>query len=249
MDTVSLLLAIIGAINWGLVGIFQFDLVAWIFGGQAAGFSRVIYTLVGLAGLWCISLLNILLIALGTVLFGVIPGVALGIAVLLQTAMTMIYLHGYRGQEVHSLQLFDCFRDGRTVKRVLCGMLWAGLWVLLWSLIPVVGPIFGLIRLYEYRLTPYILMTEPDVAPTDAREISRQRTEGFKGKMFGADILAVLAVMGVYLVLALLCLIPIIGKLFALIYLLFHLCVLAFLPLFLGLVQSAFYEEITAFWR
>ena len=101
--------------------------------------------------LWCISLLNILLIALGTVLFGVIPGVALGIAVLLQTAMTMIYLHGYRGQEVHSLQLFDCFRDGRTVKRVLCGMLWAGLWVLLWSLIPVVGPIFGLIRLYEYR--------------------------------------------------------------------------------------------------
>ena len=57
MDTVSLLLAIIGAINWGLVGIFQFDLVAWIFGGQAAGFSRVIYTLVGLAGLWCISLL------------------------------------------------------------------------------------------------------------------------------------------------------------------------------------------------
>ena len=39
MDTVSLLLAIIGAINWGLVGIFQFDLVAWIFGGQAAGFS------------------------------------------------------------------------------------------------------------------------------------------------------------------------------------------------------------------
>ena len=161
----------------------------------------------------------------------------------------MIYLHGYRGQEVHSLQLFDCFRDGRTVKRVLCGMLWAGLWVLLWSLIPVVGPIFGLIRLYEYRLTPYILMTEPDVAPTDAREISRQRTEGFKGKMFGADILAVLAVMGVYLVLALLCMIPFIGKLFALIYLLFHLCVLAFLPLFLGLVQSAFYEEITVFRR
>ncbi len=57
MDTVSLLLAIIGALNWGLVGIFRFDLVAWIFGGQAAGFSRVIYTLVGLAGLWCISLL------------------------------------------------------------------------------------------------------------------------------------------------------------------------------------------------
>lgn len=57
MDTTALILAIIGCINWGLVGIFQFDLVAWIFGGQTAGFSRVIYTVVGLAGLWCISLL------------------------------------------------------------------------------------------------------------------------------------------------------------------------------------------------
>ncbi len=57
MDATALVLAIIGAINWGLVGIFKFDLVAWIFGGQTAGFSRVIYTLVGLAGLWCISLL------------------------------------------------------------------------------------------------------------------------------------------------------------------------------------------------
>lgn len=57
MDTTALVLAIIGAINWGLVGIFKFDLVAWIFGGQTAGISRVIYTLVGLAGLWCISLL------------------------------------------------------------------------------------------------------------------------------------------------------------------------------------------------
>ena len=57
MDTVALLLAIIGAINWGLIGFFRFDLVAWIFGGQAAIGSRIIYALVGLAGLWCITLL------------------------------------------------------------------------------------------------------------------------------------------------------------------------------------------------
>ena len=57
MDTLALILAIIGSVNWGLVGIFRFDLVAWIFGGQAAVFSRIIYTLVGLAGLWCITLL------------------------------------------------------------------------------------------------------------------------------------------------------------------------------------------------
>ena len=57
MDTVSLLLVIIGAVNWLLVGVFQFDLVAWLFGGQGAILSRIIYSLVGLAGLWCISLL------------------------------------------------------------------------------------------------------------------------------------------------------------------------------------------------
>ena len=57
MDTLTLILAIIGCANWGLVGLFQFDLVAWLFGGQASLLSRIIYTLVGLAGLWCITLL------------------------------------------------------------------------------------------------------------------------------------------------------------------------------------------------
>lgn len=57
MDTVALILAIIGSINWGLVGFFRFDLVAWICGGQTATISRVIYAIVGLAGLWCITLL------------------------------------------------------------------------------------------------------------------------------------------------------------------------------------------------
>ena len=57
MDKFALILSIIGAINWGLVGIFRFDLVGWLFGGQTAVVSRIIFTLVGLAGLWCISLL------------------------------------------------------------------------------------------------------------------------------------------------------------------------------------------------
>ena len=57
MDTIALILSIIGSLNWGLVGIFKFDLVAWLFGGQASVVSRIIYTVVGLAGLWCITLL------------------------------------------------------------------------------------------------------------------------------------------------------------------------------------------------
>lgn len=57
MDTIALILTIVGAINWGLIGLAKFDLVAWIFGGQTALISRLIYGLVGLAGLWCITLL------------------------------------------------------------------------------------------------------------------------------------------------------------------------------------------------
>ena len=57
MDTAALLLVIIGALNWGLVSLFQFDLVAWIGGGQGALLSRIIYGIVAIAGIWCITLL------------------------------------------------------------------------------------------------------------------------------------------------------------------------------------------------
>lgn len=57
VDRIALILTIIGGINWGSIGIFRFDLVAWLFGGQTSAVSRIVYTLVGLAALWCISLL------------------------------------------------------------------------------------------------------------------------------------------------------------------------------------------------
>ena len=57
LDKISLVLVIIGALNWGSIGLFKFDIVAWIFGGQASIASRIVYTLVALAGIWCISLL------------------------------------------------------------------------------------------------------------------------------------------------------------------------------------------------
>ena len=55
LDRTALILTIIGALNWGSIGLFQFDIVAWIFGGQDNVISRIIFALVGLSGLWCIS--------------------------------------------------------------------------------------------------------------------------------------------------------------------------------------------------
>lgn len=57
IDKICLLLVILGSVNWGLLGIFQFDLVAWLFGGSDAIVSRIIYSVIALAGIWCISLL------------------------------------------------------------------------------------------------------------------------------------------------------------------------------------------------
>ena len=57
VDRIALVLVIIGALNWGSVGLFSFDCVAFLFGGQTGAVSRILYTLVGIAGLWCITLL------------------------------------------------------------------------------------------------------------------------------------------------------------------------------------------------
>ena len=57
LDRIALILTVIGALNWGSIGLFQFDLVAWICGGASTIIARIIYVLVALAGVWCISML------------------------------------------------------------------------------------------------------------------------------------------------------------------------------------------------
>ena len=57
INKIALAIAIVGTLNWGLVGLFSFDLVAWICGGATAIVARIIYTVIALAGIWCISLL------------------------------------------------------------------------------------------------------------------------------------------------------------------------------------------------
>ena len=57
LDKIALILLIIGGLNWGLVGIFSFDLVAWLFGGAGALLSRIVYILVALSAVWCVTLL------------------------------------------------------------------------------------------------------------------------------------------------------------------------------------------------
>lgn len=57
LDRIALFLVILGAVNWGSIGLFRFDIVGWLFGGQGSVISRIIFSLIALAGIWCISLL------------------------------------------------------------------------------------------------------------------------------------------------------------------------------------------------
>ena len=195
--------------------------------------------------LWGISLLSVFLTSVGALLCGVaIPIFGIAVALLLSTSMTMIYLAGYQGKQVETLQLFSCFKDWNTAKRVLLGMGWMLLWITLWGLIPIAGPFIAIVKGYAFRLTPYILVTEPDVSVTDAIKVSEKRTKGYKGKMFLADFLVYIIIWVVGFVLGLLTAIPYVGILFGLISFLFSLASGALMPLFMGLVQAAFYEEI-----
>lgn len=194
--------------------------------------------------LWGISLLSIVITLVLSFLFGLTVGIALALNVLISTSMTMVYLHGYRGEDVKVVQLFDCFKDFATIKRVVCGMAWMALWIFLWGLIPIVGIFFVIVKSYAYRLTPYILVHEQNIPLTEAIKVSEKRTMGFKGKMFLADFLAYIFIWAAFFVLGLFVKIPYIGVLFAIVIFVLSLCVAAFTPLFFGLVQAAFYVEI-----
>ena len=193
--------------------------------------------------LWGISLLCGLLELLAFIGFGAVPVGAFIVAWALEAGMAMIYLNSYRtGLKPKSTYLFAAFKKDR-FWRVVGGLAWMELWIFLWALIPIVGIVFAVIRAYEYRFTPYILMTRDDVKATDAIKLSKQETMGYKGKMFWADMLIVLLYLAAALVLLILSLIPFIGVLFRVVNTLLSIAFSLFAPLFLGIVQAAFYVE------
>lgn len=194
--------------------------------------------------LWGITLLSSVLLVVVHIGFIGIPAVGFCALLLLEASMSMIYLNSYRtGLEPKTAYLFAAFRKDR-IWRVLGGMAWMYLWIFLWSLIPIVGIVFGVIRAYEYAFVPYILMTRDDVKPTEALKVSKEETMGYKGKLFGADLL----LEGVYLVaillLSLLSRIPYVGIVFTILRVVLSVAFSVLAPLFLGILHAAFYVEI-----
>ena len=193
--------------------------------------------------LWGISLLSVVLAYLAGIGFAGILAIGLAAGWLLDAAMANVYLKGLHGEEVESADLFATFKKD-CIARTAGGMGWKALWVFLWGLIPVCGFVFAIIKKYTYAFTPYILLHRPEVNATQAIKVSEKETEGYRGKMFLADFLAVLLFAAALLVLSLLGMIPVLGILFKIVHFVVLIAGLALLPLFLGLVRAAFYEEI-----
>ena len=190
--------------------------------------------------LWGISLLAEFLCLVAYAGFIGVPAAAFCAALLLSASMSMIFLNSYRtGLEPKTSYLFASFKKDR-ILRVLGGMAWMQLWIFLWSLIPIVGIVFGIIRMYEYRFVPYILMTREDVRATDAVKLSKQETLGYKGEMYGADILLAAVYWVLTLALYLLTLIPHSNAWLSVLVVLLNLIML----LFRGVLQAAVYDEI-----
>jgi len=191
--------------------------------------------------LWGISLMCMLLTYLAVITSILVPIICIPIVATLSFGMVSVYLAGYRNQPIESAMLFTGFKQFR---RVAGGMLWMMLWIFIWALIPLVGIIMAIIKSYSYRFVPYLLLTQPDIGATDTLKKSMEMTNGYKGKMFGADILVGIVVFVVLLVLALLGTIRVIGGFFTFLEVLVGVVCVIFLPLFMGLIGAAFYDEI-----
>ena len=190
--------------------------------------------------LWGVSLLCQLLVGLAA-LFGMLPIISVPIALVLNAGMAMVYLTGYRGGEVNSDALFAGFKR---FFKVAGGMGWMALWILIWGLIPIVGPVFAIIKSYSYRFVPYIMIQDPEISATEALRLSMKKAEGYKGRMFLADFLVMVAVWVVSLVFGGLSLIPKVGIVFTILGVIAGILIALLMPLLLGLINAACYEEI-----
>ena len=182
--------------------------------------------------LWGLSLLSAMMSSFA-VMFGMLPIISVPITLTISAGMALVYLDGYRGIEVDSDQIFMGFKQ---FARVAGGMAWMGLWMIIWSMVPV----YGIIKSYSYRFTPYILMTKPELSAGDALRESMKETNGLKGKMFLADLLLGVCFSLVTGIAGLISRIPVVGMVIAAI---FVIIVVMALPLFNGLLKAAFYAE------
>lgn len=192
---------------------------------------------------WGVVLLSNLIITMGYVLAGGVPILGIVLEVLVEAALAKIFVRGLFNESPVVEDIFAAFKNWDTAIHVLGGMLWRDLWIFLWALIPFVGPVFAVIRAYEYRFVPYILMDEPEIGAKEALNVSKSRTNGKKAKMFWADFIAVAVVIVLQAVIFGLSTVRFLSWLFIPLFILAVLVGVLVYPFFAGLVSAIFYVD------
>ena len=187
--------------------------------------------------LWGLSLLLVIVTAIGSAVTISIPFLSLAVGYLFACGSAKLYLDGLQGKEVNSKQLFYAFN--KNCVRTAGVMAWKDLWTFIWGLVPV----YGIIKMYSYRFVPYIIVTHPEISAFDALKISMKMTDGKKLQMWLADLVFVAAPALVGLILGLLAMIPVVGSIFGLVAFLVSVAVMLFGSIFTGLYQAAFFHE------
>jgi len=186
--------------------------------------------------LWGLSILCGLMSMLA-IIFSIFPLIWMPILLVLQLGMVNIFLCGYRGQNISATQLFEGFTKGKFLRNA-GGMGWRALWMLIWGWVPFVN----IYKYYSYRFVPYIMLADPDIPATEALKKSMRQTNGYKGKMFGTDLLLGVCVAVATIIFIFIMRIPYIGILLFVIYYLF---LVLFLPLIMGILDAVYYDKIS----
>lgn len=186
--------------------------------------------------LWGVSLLCAVITIAVKLTGWIVPIITIPIVLTLNAGMSALYLDGYNGKEVNSKQLFRGFSKD-CISRVPAGMLWYQLWSTIWLFVPIAG----IVKSYSYSFTPYILLTRPDVSVLDALKKSMSETQGYKLKIFCADLIMSLILVGLYLLFFLIMLSSILGWIVGFVGMV---ATVILFPLFAGLVRAGFYEEV-----
>lgn len=197
---------------------------------------------------WGITLFFSFIGALASMLC-VLPIIHLPVAYVLEATLAMVFLTKYRtGDEPRCKDAFKHFNKDEFL-HIAGGVAWKNLWILIWALIPIVGPIFAIIRSYEYDFVPYILIDMPEVDATDAKDKSKEMTNGYKGKIFLADLILAAGIMAINIVFSLLIRIArrirALMGLFTFLFIIANFLYILVLPLAKGFVHAIFYEEIS----
>lgn len=170
-------------------------------------------------------------------MFAFAPFISIPAVLTLSAGMAALYLEGYNGVEITAEQLFRGFsRKHKCFPRVTLGMLWHSLWTIIWMFVPVAG----VVKVYQYSFTPYILLSRPEVSPVDALILSKKETKGYKLLMFAADVIITFSFVLLLALFIAAAIIPVLGWIVCAVGIVLLVIIT---PLLRGLVMAGFYQE------